>query len=244
MKAIILAAGRGNRMGDLTNNNSKGLIGLHGRPLIEWQMEAIKKAGIDQIAIIKGYCGDVFTYSLTYFENKRWHQTNMLSTLLCANDWLNQTTCIVSYSDIVYQPEAIQKLKEASGDIVITFDKNWLNLWRQRFDDPLSDAEIFKYKNDSLIDIGGKTENLSDIQGQYMGLLKFTVKGWRKITLFLDQFADNVIDKMDMTALLKLLLKNNFKISVVAIDSPWCEIDNVKDYELCQKIMSMEIKSP
>ncbi|EKD54679.1 MAG: nucleotidyl transferase [uncultured bacterium] len=244
MRAIILAAGRGKRMGDLTEKYPKAMLNLHGNPLIEWQMQAIRRAGITDTAIVKGYMGDVFSYKVNYFENTRWEQTNMLSTLMCADSWLSQHTCIVSYSDIIYTKEAVQALKNSLGDISITFDPNWLKLWEQRFDDPLSDAEIFKYENNILIDVGGKAKGLDEIQGQYMGLLKFTVDGWQKTKKFLQELSSGITDKMDMTALLKLMLKNNFKITVAAINSPWCEVDNINDYQLCQKIMHKNLFLP
>ena len=55
MKAIILAAGRGSRMGNLTDESPKCLVELRARPLLEWQLMAIREAGIDDIAIVNGY---------------------------------------------------------------------------------------------------------------------------------------------------------------------------------------------
>ena len=55
MKANILAAGRGSRMKHLTDERPKCLIEFNGKPLLEWQLEAIRAAGIDEIGIITGY---------------------------------------------------------------------------------------------------------------------------------------------------------------------------------------------
>lgn len=238
MRAIILAAGRGKRMGYLTKTHPKALLQLHGKPLIEWQISALRIAGITEIAIITGYRADVFFHPVTYFNNPQWEKTNMLSTLYCGEEWLNLDTCVISYSDIVYHSTAVKPLLESEGDIVITFDPNWLHLWKQRFQDPLSDAEIFKYSNDTLIDIGGSTNVLNDIQGQYMGLLKFTADGWKKAKKFLEQLSIEEIGKLDMTAFLKLMVKNNCKITVVPVESPWCEIDSISDYQLCHRLIS------
>lgn len=241
MKAVILAAGCGKRMGELTKDHPKAMLRLQGKPLIEWQMQAMQQAGITDIAIITGYKGNVFDYPVNYFNNYRWNQTSMLSTLMCAGEWLDNDTCIVSYSDIVYSSDAISKLRNAPGDVVITFDPHWLQLWQQRFDDPLSDAEIFKYDHNTLLDIGGKADSLYEIQGQYMGLLKFSIDGWKKIKEILLQLPVEMVDKMDMTSLLKLMIKNDYKISVVSVDTPWCEIDNAHDYQLCQRIFREKI---
>lgn len=58
MKAMILAAGRGKRMRHLTDSMPKPLIKLWGRPLIEWQILALKKAGFKDIVINVAYCAD------------------------------------------------------------------------------------------------------------------------------------------------------------------------------------------
>jgi len=55
MKAIILAAGRGSRMKKLTSNQPKCLTNLNGKPILDWQLEAFKKSGITEVAIVTGY---------------------------------------------------------------------------------------------------------------------------------------------------------------------------------------------
>ena len=160
----------------------------------------------------------------------------MLSTFLCADEWLSSSECIVSYADIIYLAQAIEKLCSSVNNITILFDQNWRQLWERRFTDPLSDAEIFKYAGNHLLDIGGKAQDFSQIQGQYMGLLKFTPEGWRQVKNFIQQFSEAMVDKMDMTSLLKQMIKNNYIISVMPNNMPWCEVDNMHDYLICQEI--------
>ena len=101
MKAIILAAGRGSRMKELTAENHKCLVELRGKPLLEWQLLALREAGIGEIAIVTGYKRELLSqYGLAEFHNPRWEKTNMVSSLACAERWLQVGPCIVSYSDI------------------------------------------------------------------------------------------------------------------------------------------------
>jgi len=58
VKAIILAAGRGSRMGGATADQPKCLTPLHGRTLLDWQVEALRDAGIESIALVRGYMGE------------------------------------------------------------------------------------------------------------------------------------------------------------------------------------------
>jgi N-acetyl-alpha-D-muramate 1-phosphate uridylyltransferase len=51
VKAIILAAGRGNRMRPLTDHTPKPLLPVHGKPLIEWHVEALARAGVREIVV-------------------------------------------------------------------------------------------------------------------------------------------------------------------------------------------------
>lgn len=112
MKAIVLAAGRGSRLGSLTNDNPKCLTELFGKSLIEWQVKALNEAGINEIAIVRGYKKEKINIkNATYFDNDIWDKTNMVMSLYKADEWLQKYECIISYSDIIYKSEVIDLLK-------------------------------------------------------------------------------------------------------------------------------------
>ena len=229
MKAIILAAGRGSRMGALTNNLPKCRTLLFNKELIEWQFLSLDNKAISEIGIVTGYLKETFNFNKKQFYNNDWKNSNIVRSLLSAKDWLRNNICIISYSDIIYDKKIVNQLVKSSGDIVITYDPNWLSLWEMRFEDPLIDAENFSVKNGFLNDIGGKSNNLPSIEGQYMGLMKFSQVGWNKIECFLNKLDKKEIDKMDMTQLFKKLLDENFTINCVAIKGKWLEIDTESD---------------
>ena len=139
--AIILAAGRGMRMGNVTDDKPKCLAKLGGKALISWQVEALKKAGITKVIGVGGYefC-KLQTYINIPFINRNWQNTNMVRSLMLAESYLNKYECIVSYSDIVYNESIVSRLLESRGNISITYDEHWLSLWSRRFEDPLVDA--------------------------------------------------------------------------------------------------------
>ena len=69
MKAIILAAGRGSRMKNLTDDKPKYLVKLHQKPLLERQLESLRKSGINEIAIVTGYKHEMLSsYNLAEFK--------------------------------------------------------------------------------------------------------------------------------------------------------------------------------
>jgi choline kinase len=231
MKALILAAGRGSRMLALTEDRPKGLVELAGRPLLDYQLAALTGAGCTPIGAVTGYMASALeSRGLTLFHNRRWAETNMVASLACAAEWLIDGPVLVSYSDIFYQPQAVAALRGADADIAITFDPHWRNLWQARFADPLADAETFRRDdNGFLTEIGARAASLDDIQGQYMGLLRFTPAGWRLVENLRAGLAADIRDRLDMTGLLRRLLEQGAKIQAIPAPFPWGEVDAETD---------------
>ena len=234
MKAIILAAGRGSRMKNLTDECPKCLVELHGKPLLEWQLESIRDAGVREISIVTGYRRELLANrGLHEFYNPRWAETNMVSSLVCARDWLEAGPCIVSYSDIFYPPQAVVSLIECTGELAVTYDSNWLQLWESRFADPLSDAETFRMSPDKyLLEIGNQPKSVQEVEGQYMGLLRFTHGGWDEVIRIFTCLPPEARDKIHMTGMLqKVVEARSVKIECIALDGQWGEIDSNTDLE-------------
>jgi L-glutamine-phosphate cytidylyltransferase len=236
VKGIILAAGRGSRMGALTDDLPKCRTVMHGKELIQWQLDAFRGADISEIAVVRGYLAKTFNLNLTYFENPRWFETNMLMSLVAANKWLENETCIVSYSDIVFSANAVERLKRASGNIVLSYDPNWKDLWCMRFENPLSDAETFKIEGNRVIEIGNKATSMEEIEGQYMGLVKYTPKGWKEVCGYLKQHTQNELDAMDMTMLIQGLIGIGVEVRGTPISDQWFEIDSESDLQKYEAI--------
>jgi len=236
MRALILAAGRGSRMGPLTDAVPKCLVPLGGRPLLEWQMTALRTAGIDTIGVVRGYSAQALDgRGLVAFDNPRWADTNMVASLVCAATWLREQPAIVSYADIFYPTSAVAALVAAPGDIAITYDPDWLALWSQRFADPMSDAETFGLSGSRVVDIGRRTTSVDEICGQYMGLLKFTPVGWATVEAHLATLGPSRRDTLDMTSLLAGLIQAGHWVEGVPVPGPWGEIDNAEDVALYER---------
>jgi choline kinase len=240
MRALILAAGRGSRMGALGEDRPKCLVELDGRPLLDRQIAALRRGGAQEIGIVRGYRAEMLNFpGLRYFDNARWAQTNMVMSLATAAAWLRDGPVIVSYADIFYRGELVRALAETAGDLVISFDRDWRRLWTRRFADPLADAETFRVDaQGTLLEIGGKTANIEDIEGQYMGLLKFTPAAWSAIEALLAGLDAPTRDRLDMTGLLRRLIGNgSVSIRTCASHGQWGEIDNPGDVALYQSML-------
>jgi L-glutamine-phosphate cytidylyltransferase len=239
MRAVILAAGRGSRMGALAEDRPKCLVELDHKPLIRRQITALRGGGVSSIAIVRGYLGHMISIDdVTYFENPHWGETNMVMSLLAARTWLQSDSVVISYADIFFRRAIVRDLIASSGNLVVAYDRSWRSLWARRFVDPLSDAETFRTDaSGNLIDIGGRTTQIDDIEGQYMGLLKFTPKAWRAVEAVLAAVDAKTCAAMDMTKLLRALLGSGFPIGTVGIAGQWGEIDSATDLELYERMI-------
>jgi L-glutamine-phosphate cytidylyltransferase len=238
MRAVILAAGRGSRLGLLGDEQPKCLVELAKKPLIERQVAALRGGGVTAIAVVRGYRADMISLpNITYFYNPRWAETNMVMSLAAAATWVRSEPIIISYADIFYRRELIRDLAMAAGDLVVVYDRAWRDLWNRRFVDPLSDAETFRTnESGKLIEIGGKTANIEEIAGQYIGLLKFTPKAWQTIDSLLVGLDPDTRDRLDMTQLLRTLLDQGFPISTHGTEGQWGEIDSPSDLALYESM--------
>ena len=173
MNAIILAAGEGKRLNPLTKNTPKGLVSLFGKSLLERQIEIFRTCDITDISIVTGYLGDMIKFSdVTYFQNSKYQNTNMVETLFCARQKLIDST-IVSYADIIFERKILEKLVDSEENVSVIVDTEWYDYWKERFENPLDNAESLILKDGYISNIGQKTKSLSEIQGQYIGLMKF-----------------------------------------------------------------------
>ena len=237
MKAVILAAGKGSRLKSLTSKNPKCLLKFKGKTLLENIIENFLKNNIDEINVVVGYKANKIKYpNIEKIHNSNWNKSNILKSLLCCHKILKKKTAIISYADIYYTPNEIKNLKKMKGDICILSNNNWKKLWKKRFKNPLSDLESFKIKKNKLIDIGRKVDNINDIHGQYMGLMKINPNGWKKILRHIKAHYKNHINDLDITNFLKTFIKNKKNsVYVKKTNSEWYEIDNQKDYKIVRK---------
>lgn len=231
MKAIILAAGRGSRMGAVTDEKPKCMVEIGGKRLLDWQVAACRGAGIRDIGIVTGYRKEAFADTgFTLFNNPRWADTNMVRSLQCADAWLTNDPCIVSYADIFYDAEAVKRLLARGAPISLTYDVNWRALWEARFSNVLADAETFRINASGRItEIGNRAKTIEEIQGQYMGLLYFTPEGWRIVSDYLAALPAAEVDKLSMTGLLQQLIAAGNDVIGVPYDDRWGEVDNPED---------------
>lgn len=232
-RGVILAAGRGRRLGPLTDRVPKCLVRLGGRALLDWQLAALRQVGIDDIAVVGGYrAARLRRRRVVVLRNADWGRSNMVASLLCARAWLRSAPTLVGYGDIVYHPSLPAALLAADADVAIVYDRAWRALWDARFERAEDDAESLRVAAGAVRSIGGRVRSLARVQGQYIGLVRFTPRGWRRTERYLTSLDAATIRTLETTDLLARLVRDGMTVGAVPIDGRWCEVDTPRDLAL------------
>ena len=183
MKAIIVAAGRGRRLGPETAELPKCMVAVAGKPILHRQLEAMRAAGASEFVIVRGYLGERIQapgFSLRFVENPQWPTNNILASLLFAAAEMNEDF-LFSYSDIVFAPAHARLAAASTAPVGLVIDRRWKDTYVGRVHHPISEAELASVKESPAgpaVDRVGKTVVPADeAVGEFTGLAKFTAAG-------------------------------------------------------------------
>jgi L-glutamine-phosphate cytidylyltransferase len=238
MKLLVLAAGQGTRLRPLTDNIPKCMVPVNGIPILKIQLETAKRVNITDIHVVCGYREEVIQYpEITKHNNELYETTNMVESLFCAEAIMNDDL-IISYGDIIYQDNVIQSLMNSALPISVVIDREWKRYWSARMENPLEDAETLKLNDDGTIqELGKKADSYDDIQGQYIGLIKFSKNVLPRIREFYHSLDRNItydgrsFEQMYMTTFLQLLSDQVEPLNAVPVDNGWIEVDEPSDLD-------------
>lgn len=188
MKAVIIGAGRGSRLGPETKEIPKSFVQVMGRPILDWVLEALAAGGFDRkdIVFIAGYAEAVVRArypDLTFVTNAGWAENNILLSLLTARDHL-RSGFVSTYADIVYEGDIVQKLVASGERITLGCDTAWRRRYVDRSQHPETDAEKMRAEGTRVIELGRKIPSES-AAGEFIGVMKLSPDGAAE---FLDAF--------------------------------------------------------
>jgi L-glutamine-phosphate cytidylyltransferase len=241
MKAIILAAGSGTRLLPYTATKPKCLVEIAGQSLLNRQIAVMRSQGIDDITVITGYLAEKIERSgISKLVAPNYERTNMVATLFLAAEILNSgDDVIVSYGDIVYHQSVLARLLDCDAPICLPVDVEWKRFWSARMPDPLADAETLKIDGSgNVIELGKKPSDYSEIEAQYIGLIKFNASMAGQLVGIYEgmdrggEFDGKDFDNMYMTTFLQMLIDSGVPAKAVKIENGWLEVDAPEDLEM------------
>jgi L-glutamine-phosphate cytidylyltransferase len=180
VRPVIIAAGRGSRLQNETDEIPKTLVEVMGKPMLEWILEAFESAGLSRrdVVFVCGYRADVIQArypEFTYVTNHDWQNNNILLSLLMAREYLG-SGFVSTYGDIVYEGAVVQKLVASSADISLGCDTAWRRRYVGRTQHPETDAEKLRADGKRVVELS-RTIASERAQGEFIGVMKLTARG-------------------------------------------------------------------
>jgi choline kinase len=240
VKAIIVAAGMGRRLGSHTAEIPKCMVEVRGKSILQRQVDALRAAGVDEINVVRGYLGDRITVpGLHFYENPDYRDNNILASLFYAAPAM-AGGFVFSYSDILYDATVTRALVAATGDYRLIIDRGWDRAYAGRHDHPVSEGELTLVA-DGLVKRVGKGLVSPDVTvGEFIGLACFSATAAARMLAEHARLRAEVGDaapfgsartlrKAYLTDLLNHLIDQGAPMTPVYIDGHWREIDTVED---------------
>ena len=241
MIVIILNAGSGTRLGELTKNLPKGLLDINGKSLIERQIENFSSKNIEKILLIVGPNSDKFNLkNVDYVFDETYNEHEQLGSLFAAKKFMVNDV-IISFGDVLVERNVFEQIIKSSFDIGLAIDLDWKKNYIGRSMHPESEADLVKIESDLITKI---QKNLvkKDVEkiGEFLGIMKLNKNGakifvetYNKLQeLHNEKFhtADS-FNKAFLTDFIQELIDREIPINPILINGNWLEIDTSQDLD-------------
>jgi phosphoenolpyruvate phosphomutase len=246
MKAIIIAAGMGKRLKPYTDGLPKCMLEFGGKTLVQRQLEAFKACKVKNIVMIKGYEKEKIDYpGIKYYTNDNYQNNNILSSLFYAEKEI-EGEVIISYSDILFEKQVVERLLESKKDISVVVDIDWKGYYEGRTDHPIEEAENVTFDaENNVVEIGKILTKKHDVHGEFIGMMKLTSKGSEILKKHFNRSKKlfwgkpfqraQTFEKAYLTDMIQEMVDLGVPIHGVIIERGWQEIDTVADYKKALK---------
>jgi choline kinase len=238
-RAIIVGAGRGSRMGDETVNSPKALLDVAGKPVLDWAVEALNAAGIDDIIFVGGYRMRMFQErypQFTFVRNTVWERTNILRSLMFAEPHMDRPF-LFSYADLVYTSEVVRSALSSPGPMAAVVERDWRPHYEGRQDHSTGAAEKVIVEDGRITQIGKLVpDDRSD--GEFIGMLTFDTDA---IRLLRQVYAEaprrgpyhgaRSLSQAYVVDAVQEMINRGLSVNPVMIEGGWIEIDTPLDLE-------------
>ncbi len=244
MQAVILAAGMGKRLKELTQSNTKCMVKVNGITLIERMLRQIDNQHLSRIIIVVGYEGKKLVEYIgtlgiqtpvTFIENPIYNKTNNIYSLALAKDWLCREDTLLFESDLIFEDAVLETLISDPRDTLALVDK--YEAWM--------DGTCLKLDGDDNIIgfISGKQFDFSETSDYYktVNLYKFSRHFSKAYYVpFLNAYQSALGENEYYEQVLKVIAM----LEVPAIKAKrlsgqrWYEIDDIQDLDIAESLFA------
>jgi L-glutamine-phosphate cytidylyltransferase len=254
VKAIIVAAGRGRRLGPETAAMPKCMVSVGGRPILHRQLAALTAAGADEIVIVRGYLGERIlppaarggrgdaTAPVRFVENPEWDTNNILASLMYAECEM-PGGFLFSYSDIVFATAHARAVAASTADVALIVDRRWQDAYVGRIHHPVPEAELVAVEDTAegsrVRRVGKRVVPAAQAAGEFSGLARFSAAGAAALA---GEWARAKVRGMDqpygqaaslrqayLSDALNQMADDGVALVPIFVDGGWREIDTEED---------------
>lgn len=244
MQAVILAAGMGKRLKELTNNNTKCMVKVNGVSMIDRMLHQIEKKDVNRIIIVVGYEGEklkeyISTLNIKtpilYVDNPIYNKTNNIYSLALAKDYLCEDDTLLFESDLIFEDSVIDELLNDSRETLALVDKyeSWM------------DGTCVKLAEDDTIEsfIPGKKFKFEEANEYYktVNIYKFSKHfSENKYVPFLDAYQKALgLNEYYEQVLRVITMLDEPEIKAKRLSGQlWYEIDDVQDLNIAESMFT------
>jgi len=221
--AVILAAGKGSRLGAAADGLPKCLLQVGGRAIVRRHLDVLAEAGVSPVLLVVGYAADLVRESVgqaaEYVLNPRYEVTNSLASFVLAKDWVKGPVVLLN-SDILFDPEVLDELLK-SGEDSLAYDS--------------SSGGALEHMKVEVRD--GKVVDLSKdlprerAAGENVGMLYLSEKSARAALARGEELLAAGRTKAFLAEAVRAVLAEHPLKAVDVKGSPWTEIDTPSDLD-------------
>jgi len=236
-RAVVLAASRGEALGELTKDKPKCMIDVRGEPLLGRLTSTLKNSGVGEVTVVRGYQKEKINLpSIKTVDNDLYANTGEVGSLACARDQISGD-CVIAYGDVLFRQYYLDQLFDMDADITIAVDA----LWRQRTsgaDDWVRDfvsaskGSSGEYLDDEPVIMTAMGPDLKegDIDGEWIGLVSLSARGSDIVLAEIDALSgEGKLQSASMTDLLHRLANNGHDIRIHYVPGQWLDVDDATD---------------
>lgn len=244
MQAVILAAGMGKRLKDLTADNTKCMVKVNGITLIDRMLHQLEALKLNRIIIVVGYEGqklvdyinslDIKT-PLIYIDNPDYYRTNNIYSLALAKEYLKKEDTLLLESDLIFEDSILDMLVNDERETLALVDKyeSWM------------DGTVVKLDAEDNIQafIGGKKIVFEDIPFYYktVNIYKFSRHFSEHYYVpFLEAYSMALGNNEYYEQVLRVItMLDDPEIKAKRLEGQrWYEIDDIQDLDIAESIFS------
>ncbi len=245
MQALILAAGMGKRLGELTKNNTKCMVEVNGERLIDRVIKQLSKLNLSRLVIVVGYegqklmeyIGDRYddVLKIEYVNNPIYNKTNNIYSLALAKEKLCEDDTILLESDLIFEDRMLELLLSDPNPNLALVAKyeTWMDGTMVRINEDndivnFVPKEAFRYED---VDVYYKTVNI------YKFSREFSAKEY---VPFLEAYSKVMGNNEYYEQVLRLInhLHTSSLKALPITDEKWYEIDDIQDLDIASALFA------